>query len=331
MNEKDREVLQALRDQTRQILLEHLGGVTRVALLDVPTYQNVGDSMIFAGELTYLRSMGVDIVYMSDIHRFDQSELNRLLGPAGVILLQGGGNFGDIWPEFQAFRENVVESNPHHRIIHLPQSVSFDSEANAQRTNDLLAQHPDFTLLLRESESIARGRRLLPDVRVEFCPDMALGWTPPEVRSSRHREVVLARRDRERAAAIAGQTTSEGAVERDWGLRLGSSMAWRFVRLPGRLARIFPVIRRQRGASAILRWGYLRMTNLNLRSGVKLFSSASHVTTDRLHAHVLAALMGIPHTVYDNSYGKIGAIYREYTHLFSTARFEPTGDGQAAG
>lgn len=40
------------------------------------------------------------------------------------------------------------------------------------------------------------------------------------------------------------------------------------------------------------------------------------VVTDRLHAHVLAGLMGVPHIVVDNSYGKVAAIHGEYTHGF---------------
>jgi pyruvyl transferase EpsO len=30
------------------------------------------------------------------------------------------------------------------------------------------------------------------------------------------------------------------------------------------------------------------------------------VITDRLHGHILCTLLGIPHCVIDNSYGKIG-------------------------
>jgi pyruvyl transferase EpsO len=37
---------------------------------------------------------------------------------------------------------------------------------------------------------------------------------------------------------------------------------------------------------------------------VNLFSGFDVITTDRLHAHILACLMGIPNRVLNNSYGK---------------------------
>ena len=40
--------------------------------------------------------------------------------------------------------------------------------------------------------------------------------------------------------------------------------------------------------------------------GCALLSSGRVVITDRLHAHILSLLLGIPHAVLDNSYGKLG-------------------------
>ena len=37
---------------------------------------------------------------------------------------------------------------------------------------------------------------------------------------------------------------------------------------------------------------------------IDFFSRFEVVTTDRLHAHILSCLMGIPNTVLNNSYGK---------------------------
>jgi pyruvyl transferase EpsO len=37
------------------------------------------------------------------------------------------------------------------------------------------------------------------------------------------------------------------------------------------------------------------------------------VITDRLHAHILSLLLGIPHAVLDNSYGKVGRFLAAWT------------------
>jgi pyruvyl transferase EpsO len=51
--------------------------------------------------------------------------------------------------------------------------------------------------------------------------------------------------------------------------------------------------------------------------GCRLLSSGRVVITDRLHAHLLCLLLGIPHGVLDNTYGKL-------------ARFLDTWTGEAA-
>lgn len=47
--------------------------------------------------------------------------------------------------------------------------------------------------------------------------------------------------------------------------------------------------------------------------GCKTLSKGGIVITDRLHAHILCLLMGIPHIIFDNSYGKIKGYYETWT------------------
>lgn len=42
----------------------------------------------------------------------------------------------------------------------------------------------------------------------------------------------------------------------------------------------------------------------NLKRGVEILGASEIVITDRLHGHILCTLMGKPHVVLDNSYGK---------------------------
>ena len=63
------------------------------------------------------------------------------------------------------------------------------------------------------------------------------------------------------------------------------------------------------------------MIALNMDAGVELFSGARRLVTDRLRNDLLAALMGIPHVVLDPGYGKIRAVFADYTHRFPTAGY----------
>jgi pyruvyl transferase EpsO len=73
--------------------------------------------------------------------------------------------------------------------------------------------------------------------------------------------------------------------------------------------------------SKLLASSYEQMLRMNLQAGVDQFRNRKLIITDRLHAHVLASLMQIPHVVLDNSYGKVRSIYENYTHRFPTAHF----------
>ena len=44
-----------------------------------------------------------------------------------------------------------------------------------------------------------------------------------------------------------------------------------------------------------------------------MLSKGRAVITDRLHAHILCVLLGIPHVVLDNSYGKVRSFYDTWT------------------
>jgi pyruvyl transferase EpsO len=60
-----------------------------------------------------------------------------------------------------------------------------------------------------------------------------------------------------------------------------------------------------------LNWNAMRFgkydaaANNRLARGVRQLARARVVVTDRLHVHIISLLMGKPHAVLDNSYGKI--------------------------
>ena len=59
---------------------------------------------------------------------------------------------------------------------------------------------------------------------------------------------------------------------------------------------------------------YNTLAKLRLNRGIQQLQSGERVITDRLHAHILSILLGIPHVVMDNNYGKIGGFIKAWTH-----------------
>ncbi|TQJ33600.1 polysaccharide pyruvyl transferase family protein [Arthrobacter sp. SLBN-122] len=318
-------VISGFRLETETALIEALDGIDQVALLDFPSHMNVGDGMIWAGERAYLGSLGIRVRYTCDIERYSPIALNRML-PTGAILLHGGGNLGDVWPKFQAFRERVVQDFPGRKIIQLPQTLFYDSPTRARETDRIFGNHPDLTVMLRDENSMERAEKLLPSVRTVFVRDMALGWSPDVPASNMSRNVlILARRDTESkgsTASLAKELSNIAEVEvADWGLKALNHAKWKAVKIPGRVARQNEVLLNLPLTAKVLAQSYERMLKMNLHAGIHEFSNRKLIITDRLHAHVLASLMQIPHVVLDNSYGKVRSIYEDYTHQFPSARF----------
>ena len=103
------------------------------ALLDYPNYLNVGDHLIGLGTLLYLtQTRGARVSYVANPKNFSEADLAARVGE-GPILLQGGGNFGDIWPVNQAFRERIVERYRDRPLILLPQTLHFREQAALER------------------------------------------------------------------------------------------------------------------------------------------------------------------------------------------------------
>lgn len=143
-----------------------------VALLDYPNHPNVGDSAIFLGELEYLRRRSCQIMYMSDLASHDAARLKAVLPPDGLILLHGGGNLGDLWPIHRRFAERVVQDNPGHRIVILPQTTNFRKQQSIESTRSAFGSHDGLTLIARDRSSSEWASANI-DCRVELAPDVA--------------------------------------------------------------------------------------------------------------------------------------------------------------
>ena len=77
---------------------------------------------------------------------------------------------------------------------------------------------------------------------------------------------------------------------------------------------------------------YPALARRRLRRGVRVLSTGRVVVTDRLHGHILALLLGIPHVVTDTAQGKISAFVEAWTadsNLVRTARDFPSAWGVA--
>ncbi|MDH3017410.1 polysaccharide pyruvyl transferase family protein [Gordonia alkanivorans] len=289
-----------------------------MALVDFPAHQNAGDTLIYLGEMQYLREMGISVDYVCDFARYS-AELLRMRVPDGPILLHGGGNFGDAWENFEMLRHRVISDFPDRKIIMLPQSIYYESSAKLEESKKILGSHPDLTIMVRERRSLELANRHFGSLnKVIYCPDMAFGigvQAVPKWNRQSVELVKLMRQDRERVER-PDVVTAHMSIVTDWGLTGLWGAAWKIARLPGRLYSVLPA-----GHSRIqpaVEWGYRCQAALNLYDARRKLGRGRAVLTDRLHASVLAALMGLPVVALDNNYGKIRDVYDDYLHTASS-------------
>ena len=275
---------------------------TSVALFDFPRHSNVGDGAIWLGEIDFLRSLpNVSLRHVSSAEARG-SGLPELPS-SWIILIHGGGNLGDLWPLHQSFREQLVAKYRNHRVIQLPQSIFFRDQAKASACRDVFQAHPDFHLVLRDRESLSLAGQLYDGFKY-LCPDMAFCLKGLKRTQDPSEPIVgLLRMDKEKKFSF-GKESPLSRVAVDW---IREPKTW--LRLKAHhiehVERFYPSwLPDLRSLKQSL---FDRIAEQRLRRGCDLLSKGKVVITDRLHAHVLCSMMGIPHVALDNSYGKISA------------------------
>lgn len=303
----------------------------RICIIDPPDHPNVGDNAIFLGELAFLRRNFPH----ARIDFFDTTNYtpacDRFINDSTIILLHGGGNFGEIWPRHHATRMQILKRFPGKPIVQFPQSISFATQQGVDATAGAIERQGHLTLLVRDRNSQAFAEKHFPCTTI-LCPDMAfaLGDLAREPASTDF--LCLLRKDKEvvmdHSKLLQALAELGGSLEvADWIQAPDSRLGQRDKAL-GRTWRRFPwTIGLTRSFALRLRERYARE---RLAFGLGLLSRGSMVVTDRLHAHVLCCLLGVRHLLFDSVDGKISALYEAWTKGTTNARLVGSVD-QVAG
>ena len=303
-----------LRAELGSVLSRCVPAGSTVALVDFPSYANVGDSAIWLGTLEELRRLKCRVAYVCEHEFYSREALERRLPPGSPVLVQGGGNFGDLWPGAQVLRERVIADFPDRPIVLLPVTITFRSAEAEERAEATLNRHERLTLLCRDAPSLAYAEAHY-GTRVMLCPDAALALTPPRRRPPDREITMLLRSDHE---AVNPVLKLPGAGVLDWssephepGHSRWWERKWRLSRLIARAARETPAL--EGVGQAPVRRLFQSMARQRLAFGYEVVSSGRVLVTDRLHGHILALLLDVPHVVLDTRYGKVRSFYETFS------------------
>lgn len=280
-----------------------------VVLLDVPHHDNIGDTLIWQGEIDCLKRLGCNILRVSSCISWRG---HSCLRPEAVILLHGGGNFGDLWPEFHEFKLKIIQEYPANRIVMFPQSVWYDDKDKIVRDAAIFAAHNDLTLCARDRWSYEFMKQHFPKTKVMLLPDMAFCIDDTYLSKYRNwcgnRRLYMRRIDQERSSATPESLNIESEIH-DWPtIECTPARFWWLYKSLGLARRIkfIPPINSTicRGVEALAEHN---VRDYLVRRGCEFIAPYSYVTTTRLHAMILSILLHKPVEYIDNTTGKLSA------------------------
>ncbi|MFC5703851.1 polysaccharide pyruvyl transferase family protein [Cohnella faecalis] len=293
-----------------RLILNVLPPGSDIYYIDYPVHGNGGDLLIMKGTEAFFKENRIRVRARFSVLDFPDG----LAVPKDhILVLHGGGNFGDLYPAHQKLREKVVADYPGNRVVMLPQTIFYKDVREFERTAAILNRHPDVHLYVRDTLSLDMARDKFGRCGVYLSPDMAHQLWPIRGRTDPDKELLrFLRTDIEKTA---GQDRLEASGT-------GDCLDWStlYSRTEQRTIRVFSgVLRKGKGKLPVGQiWS--RYTDRLVKKAVDRFGHYRTVQTSRLHGHILSCLMDKPNVLIDNAYGKNASYFRTWTQGIASAR-----------
>lgn len=279
--------------------------------LDLPYHHNIGDTLIWEGTREFLKTVPYKCLYYASKDSFRYRKLPKNV----IILLHGGGNFGDLYRLHSEFRKKIIKLYPDNKVVLLPQTVFYEDMSLLQSDVDFYAAHPNVTICAREQVSFNFLTENFKN-QVLLLPDMAfyLDLKKYKVFEDENRVLYLKRTDKELVNANMVKIPAN-SEQHDWPTyenHYGEfDMVERFTHL---LRIIFKICGLRDRILARLEdwkrnWYYRRKY---VQMGVSFLSPYHTIYTTRLHVLILGVLLAKKIYLINNTSGKVVNFYNTW-------------------
>lgn len=297
-----------LKDRLRRIL-NVIPPHSSVCYIDYPVHGNGGDLLIMKGTEAFFKENHIRVRARYSVLDFPDG---LPIPKDHIIVLHGGGNFGDLYPVHQKLREKIVLGYPGHRVVMLPQTIFYKNRLEFERTANLFNRHPDLHLYVRDHASLAMARDKFRIRGLYLSPDMAHQLWPIRSPNVPDKDLLCFLRTDIEKTAEQEQLEAAGMGDfLDWPLL--------FNRLEHKAIRAFHRLLRKGNGSGTLSAAWGIYTDYLVKKAVQRFSRYRTVQTSRLHGHILACLMDKPNVLIDNAYGKNANYFHAWTEGIASA------------
>lgn len=148
----------------------------RVYLVFTPEHANLGDHAIAIAEQRMLQSACIDYYEITgkQLGILDQFGYLNCLND-GIILINGGGNLGTLWPDIERLNRKIIQANLDAKIVFMPNSIYYDVSSKADNESFQLSKiiynsHKHLYFFAREEFSYEIMRSAYQNVKL--IPDM---------------------------------------------------------------------------------------------------------------------------------------------------------------
>ncbi|WP_102048678.1 polysaccharide pyruvyl transferase family protein [Pygmaiobacter massiliensis] len=271
-------------------------GKMKIWFLDAPAYGNLGDQAIAYAICKFCSNTFPN----AEIYEFQEgsviqylSWLKRTIKPGDLIVLQGGGNLGNLYPRYEYIRRTIIKAFPQNRIVVFPQSIYFSNDRDGKHeivaARKSYAANENLIIFARDSKSFQEMEMLFPETCIELCPDIVFSLNGTVSAENRSGIGVCMRDDKEKT--ITPEQTkkiiehlSENKVKtRKFDTTVGTER---------------PVAGEYRESLVI--------------SKLKEFAECEIVITDRLHGMIFSYITSTPCVAVSNSTGKSLYAYNDW-------------------
>ncbi|GHV18271.1 hypothetical protein FACS18949_11690 [Clostridia bacterium] len=273
--------------------ISRLLSAKNVFLVGTPEYGNIGDSAITLGTYAFIRKYLADygLFEISGSKSDERYNIMRTAISAGdLILLQGGGNLGDMYLAEENIRRRVISDFSNNKIIILPQTIHFNDVPGDELTisKTIYNAHKDLTIFTRGEFSLNFAKEHFYNVKSFLYVDMAHML---RANYSRERDgLLLCIRDLDDESGLAFETYNSV-------FSAAKAFDSEYKTISHQNPEDIPV--HERGAFVM--------------DTLKLYSESKIVVTDRLHGMIFSIVTQTPCVVICAETQKL----REYAEMFS--------------
>ncbi|MBJ7671165.1 polysaccharide pyruvyl transferase family protein [Weissella confusa] len=149
----------------------------KILVFDVPTNGNLGDqALVYATDLFLLDHFPqYDVIHVAnDEINSGLNSIAKKVRQSDIILWNGGGNLGTIYPSAEYSRWDVMNKMPQTKMVVFPQSVSFKLGSTAFEKKSIreYGKKNNLTVFLREEQSYRYFKHNFEKTNSKLTPDI---------------------------------------------------------------------------------------------------------------------------------------------------------------